>query len=113
MFFMESNKEIGGIWFVEKPKLKKIFESLHQYYTDHFPAPKNKLFPEIKKILEKDDPEVNPEKIVEELIDIGVVYDYQPKKKGSFPRYHIPDLYLFGMRLKRKGPGAHKLMLKN
>jgi hypothetical protein len=29
-------------------------------------------------------------------------------RKGEEKKYHIPDLYLIGMGLKRRGPGAHK-----
>ena len=44
------------------------------------------------------------ETVIDQLKDIGVFKPYQ-KKKGDPVRYHIPDIYLFGMGLVRKGPG--------
>lgn len=39
---------------------------------------------------------------IDKLIDIGVLKEYQRKKSDPI-RYHIPDIYLKGMKLTRKG----------
>lgn len=40
--------------------------------------------------------------VIDHLMEIGILEEYQ-KKKSEPVRYHIPDIYLKGMKLKRKG----------
>ena len=46
--------------------------------------------------------EENLKTVIDHFIEIGVLEEYQ-RKKGDAIRYHIPDIYLKGMKLKRKG----------
>jgi hypothetical protein len=45
--------------------------------------------------------------IIEKLKNIGVLKDYKAYKKtkteNEEKRYHIPDLYLYGLKFTRKG----------
>ena len=49
----------------------------------------------------------NPLEIIDKLKDIGLLKDYKPAKNkdgNDEKRYHIPDLYLHGLKFIRQGP---------
>ena len=46
--------------------------------------------------------EENLKTTIDHLREIGIPKEYQ-RKKNDPVRYHIPDIYLKGMKLKRKG----------
>ncbi len=88
----------------EYPELQNIFDNLKNH-IEIFPINEEKLIQGLKKLKEKE-----PNKIIDKLNDIGVLYPYKYNSKKYGKRYHMPDLYLFGMGLKRRGPGAHKVL---
>lgn len=90
----------------EYPELANVFSELHTEVT-HFPANESLLISGLKKI-----GETKPVDLIDKLKDIGVLYRYKDKAKQKEIRYHIPDLYLFGMNLRRRGPGAHKALFR-
>ena len=49
-----------------------------------------------------------PDTIIDKLSEIGVIYEYLFCRTNQEKRYHIPDLYLFGLGLRRLGPDASK-----
>ncbi len=95
----------------EYPNLKPIFDNLKDYHQQ-FPIEESALNTALAK-LTKDHTalaEMAPANIIKRLEDIGVLYEYKFTLKNKEKRYHIPDLYLIEMGLKRKGPGAHKAL---
>lgn len=95
----------------EYPILKGVFDNLSNYHQQ-FPIEESTLESALSKLVD-----VTPElkilpipEIKKRLEDIGVLYEYKFTPKNKEKRYHIPDLYLIGMGLKRKGPGAHKAL---
>ncbi|MFM9952107.1 MAG: P-loop ATPase, Sll1717 family [Saprospiraceae bacterium] len=89
----------------EYPLLEPVFDNLKNY-LEQFPVEESQLDEALGKL------QINLEvvEIKRVLEEIGVLYEYKFHRKGSEKRYHIPDLYLIGMGLKRKGPGAHKAL---
>ena len=92
----------------EYPLLAPIFEGLKSH-LDYFPIEESKLSRAIDRIRDKEKLTKSVSEIKAELESIGVLYEYKYTKREE-KRYHIPDLYLFGMGLKRRGPGAHKAL---
>ncbi|NJO01503.1 MAG: hypothetical protein HC880_07260 [Bacteroidia bacterium] len=91
----------------EYPELDKVFDQLKDYHQQ-FPIEETKLEDALEKIISRNSSPVSVSEIKDKLVDIGVLYKYRAKTKEQ--RYHIPDLYLFGMGLRRRGPGAHKAL---
>ncbi len=94
----------------EYPNFQPIFDNLKNY-RQQFPVEESALDSAFKA-LANDYPKLSnsiPD-IKKSLEDIGVLYEYRFTPKNSEKRFHIPDLYLIGMGLKRKGPGAHKAL---
>ncbi|MBF0556802.1 MAG: hypothetical protein HQK96_19990 [Nitrospirae bacterium] len=85
----------------EYPDLKDIFTSLKDR-VERFPVYENNLLLAINDI-KKDQ---NAREIINKLLNIGVLYKYKFRKVKDEQRYHIPDLYLPGMGLKRGGHGG-------
>ena len=92
----------------EFPEFEDIFNNLKEY-TPQFPVEEKDLKSAISRIKNSED---KIQEIIDRLMVIGVIKSYKPKTKGSTLRYHIPDIYLIGMNLKRIGPGFHKKFIK-
>lgn len=92
----------------EFPEFEDIFNNLKEY-VPQFPVEEKELKNALTKI--KHDNE-GIQEIIEKLMTIGVMKSYKPKTKDTSLRYHIPDIYLIGMNLKRTGPGFHKRFMK-
>ena len=86
----------------EYPELENVFLNLYNNVSDGR-APINEK--DLVEALVKLDEE--PITIIEKLKNIGVLKDYKAYKKtkteNEEKRYHIPDLYLYGMKFTRKG----------
>jgi CobQ/CobB/MinD/ParA nucleotide binding domain len=95
----------------EYPTLKFVFDNISTL-IQQFPVEEGKLNEVLKALIEKGNLTLTSDEIKTKLIDIGVLYEYKSTRKGTEKKYHIPDLYLFGMGLRRKGPGAHKVLFK-
>jgi|GEM_PF-1601990 hypothetical protein len=95
----------------EYPKLEPFFSGLFEE-IQQFPVEESSLNNAINSIIQKKKLDVKSEDVKRQLTEIGVLYEYKFTKKNTERRYHIPDLYLFGMGLKRLGPGAHKVLFK-
>jgi len=96
----------------EYPQLNAVFEKLSTK-TDKFPITEKELSQAIQEIISESTESKAPmasDEVISKLMGIGVLYEYKFNKKTTGVRYHIPDLYLFGLGLSRKGPGAHKAM---
>lgn len=91
----------------EYPLLRSIFKDLNSV-VQNFPITEEELLEGIAKLGFSD-----PIGTIAMLNEIGVIYPYKYSSKKYGKRYHIPDLYLFGMNLKRRGPGAHRVLFKN
>ncbi len=89
----------------EYPTLSKFFETLH-IQVPQSPIEEGKLNDALDNIIREHTLPISAEKAKEQLIKIGVLYKYKVTKKDTEKRYHIPDLFLFGMGLNRRGPGA-------
>lgn len=82
----------------EYPEYKKIFDDIKNY-CQSFPADEENLWEAIINCgVEKS----NVKTVIDELKEIGILKEYQRKKSDPI-RYHIPDIYLKGMGLTRKG----------
>ncbi|MBN2617366.1 MAG: AAA family ATPase [Spirochaetales bacterium] len=88
----------------EYPSLNKIFENLNSV-VQNFPVTDTDLIEALKRLGVED-----PVDTIKSLNEIGVIYPYKYSSKKYGNRYHIPDLYLLGMDLKRRGPGAYKIL---
>lgn len=78
---------------------KQIFEDLRKYCS-LFPADEEIFYSALVKCgIQKEELKT----VVDHLIEIGVLKVYEKKKKDAPVRYHIPDIYLTGMGLTRKG----------
>ena len=95
----------------EYPYLVDIFSDLKNHLGE-FPVYDSALTGALKKITTEKGLTLKPKDIIETLISIGVVYIYNFRKKYPQKRYHIPDLYLWGLGLKRRGQGAYKELIK-
>jgi hypothetical protein len=89
----------------EYPSLQPVFDDLKNY-LEQLPVLESQLDSALKQL--NINLEIN--EIKRRLEEIGVLYEYKLNRKETEKRYHIPDLYLIGMGLKRKGPGAHKAL---
>ncbi|TAE37324.1 MAG: ParA family protein [Runella slithyformis] len=93
----------------EYPQLNAVFEKLRTK-NDKFPITEKALSQAIQEIISTSNATMASDEVIDKLVGIGVLYEYKFNKKTTGIRYHIPDLYLFGLGLSRKGPGAHKAM---
>ena len=96
----------------EYPNLKFVFDNISSLIPQ-FPVEEGKLNEALKDLIQRGKLSLISDEIKNKLMEIGVLYEYKFARKNTERRYHIPDLYLFGMGLKRKGPGAHKVLFKN
>ncbi|WP_343587474.1 AAA family ATPase [Flavobacterium sp.] len=86
----------------EYPELENVFSNLYNNVSDgRAPINEKDLIEALKKLNEE------PISIIEKLKNIGVLKDYKAYKKtkseNEEKRYHIPDLYLYGLKFTRKG----------
>lgn len=86
----------------EYPELENVFLNLYNNVSDgRTPINEKDLIDALKKLDEE------PISIIEKLKNIGVLKDYKAYKKtkseNEEKRYHIPDLYLYGLKFTRKG----------
>lgn len=84
----------------EYPELEKVLSDLASKVGGRSPIIENDLESALIEI------GVEPIETIKKLKDIGVLKDYKPikdKQENEERRYHIPDLYLFGLNLTRKG----------
>jgi hypothetical protein len=87
----------------EYDEYEKIFTSLREYLPN-FPANENDL----KNALKSCGVAQNREQAtIDDLVNIGAMKPYQ-RKKNDPVRYHIPDVFLIGLGLARRGLRAHK-----
>lgn len=93
----------------EYPSLSPVFDKLHEY-IERMPVQESELYDKLEDLIRKEDMNISSHDLVKKLEDIGVLYEYKFRRKGTGRKYHIPDLYLLGMMLKRVGPGAHKAL---
>ncbi|NMR34349.1 AAA family ATPase [Chryseobacterium aquaticum] len=86
----------------EYPELQNVFDNLYNTVPDGR-SPMNEK--DLENALEK--LEENSNEIVVKLSDIGVLKEYKAysktKTNNEDKRFHIPDLYLYGLKFKRKG----------
>lgn len=92
----------------EFPEFEDVFNNLKEY-VPQFPVEERDLKNALTKIKHTEE---GIQEIIEKLMVIGVIKSYKPKSKDTSLRYHIPDIYLIGMNLKRTGPGFHKRFMK-
>lgn len=82
----------------EYPEYRKMFSDLKNFCPT-FPVEEDVLKEGLKQCgLEEGELKTN----IDKLKDIGILKEYQRKKSDPI-RYHIPDIYLKGMGLVRKG----------
>ncbi len=95
----------------EYPSLQLVFDDLKNHHQQ-FPIEESALDRALTEISRQSTElsKIGIPEIKRRLEDIGVLYEYKFTPKNKEKRYHIPDLYLIGMGLKRKGPGAHKAL---
>lgn len=82
----------------EYPEFRRVFYDLKNY-CGIFPADEKNLY---DALIQCGLSEANIKMYVDQLKEIGVLKEYQRKKSDPI-RYHIPDIYLKGMKLVRKG----------
>lgn len=85
----------------EYPSLKVVFDKL-QNYLERLPADESTLRSSLEKLI-KEEKLTNTSylDIMKKLEEINVLYEYKFNRKGTEKKYHIPDLYLIGMGIKR------------
>lgn len=94
----------------EYPSIKVVFDKL-QNYLERLPAVESILRSSLEKLIANEKlTNITSQDIMKKLEDINVLYEYKFNRKGTEKKYHIPDLYLIGMGIKRVGPGAHKAL---
>ena len=93
----------------EYPSLKVVFDKL-QNYLERLPAEESTLRTSLEKLIKEENLNDTYQDIMKKLEEINVLYEYKFNRKGTEKKYHIPDLYLIGMGIKRIGPGAHKAL---
>jgi hypothetical protein len=93
----------------EYPSLKEVFNKL-QNHLERLPAEESTLKTAIDNLVSSESLGTTSQEIIKKLEDINVLYEYKFNRKGTEKKYHIPDLYLIGMGIKRIGPGAHKAL---
>lgn len=82
----------------EFPEYRTVFNNLKNY-CPNFPAEEDIL---IHALVQCGLSEINIRAEIDRLKEIGVLKEYQ-RKKSDPVRYHIPDIYLKGMQLVRRG----------
>ena len=86
----------------EYPELKHIFTELSGKVNGRSPMNENDLLSALRSLGKEE-----PIDTISKLKDIGLLKDYKPYSKTKTDneerRYHIPDLYLFGLKFTRKG----------
>jgi len=86
----------------EYPELKDIFTNLSGKVGGRSPMNENDLLLALRGLGKEE-----PIDTISKLKDIGLLKDYKPYSKTKTDneerRYHIPDLYLFGLIFTRKG----------
>lgn len=92
----------------EFPEFVDIFNNLKEY-VPQFPVEEKELKSALTKIKHSEE---GIQELIDRLMAIGVIKSYKSKSKDTSLRYHIPDIYLIGMKLKRTGPGFHKRFMK-
>jgi CobQ/CobB/MinD/ParA nucleotide binding domain len=91
----------------EYPSLKPVFNKLRDI-IERMPIEENTLKEALKKLIEENNMKTTDSQLIAQLENVGVLYEYKFNRRGAEKKYHIPDLYLIGMGLQRRGPGAHK-----
>ena len=91
----------------EYPSFLNIFNQLKEH-EQYFPVEDTRL----KETLLMIQGEEGVQKTIERLMEIGVLKSYKRKAKNNANRYHIPDIYLLGLGLTRKGPSYHRVFKK-
>lgn len=87
----------------EYDEYEKIFTSLREY-VPNFPASES----EFKSALRSCGvPQNREQSTIDDLVSIGAMKPYQRKKNDPI-RYHIPDIFLIGLGLTRRGLRAQK-----
>jgi cellulose biosynthesis protein BcsQ len=86
----------------EYPELENVFDNLYKNVPEQrTPMNEKDLVNALETLNE------NPNKIIDDLITIGVIKEYKvyskTKTNNEDKRFHIPDLYLYGLKFKRKG----------
>lgn len=82
----------------EYTEYRKIFVNLKNYCSI-FPADEESFHAALVNCgVHKE----NLNAVIDHLIEIGIIKEYQRKKTDPV-RYHFPDIYLKGMKLRRKG----------
>ena len=86
----------------EYPELVNVFNNLFKKVPDgRTPMNEKDLESALEELSE------NSNEIIVKLSDIGVLKEYKAysktKTNNEDKRYHIPDLYLYGLKFKRKG----------
>ena len=82
----------------EYPEYRDVFDKLKNY-CEVFPVEENRLIEALIACGISKDVVKN---VIDNLKEIGILKDYQRRKSDPI-RYHIPDIYLKGMGLTRKG----------
>ena len=82
----------------EYAEYRPIFDNLKNYCSI-FPTDEETLHYALIKCGMNEE---NLKTVIDNLIDIGILKEYQRRKSDPI-RYHIPDIYLKGMKLRRKG----------
>ena len=81
----------------EYPELKNVFMNLSEKVGGRAPMNESNLINSLKEL------SVAPIETISKLKAIGLLKDYRPVEANGESRYHIPDLYLFGLKFTRKG----------
>lgn len=85
----------------EYPELQNVFNDLSSKVGGRSPMIEKELISALVQLNEE------PLPVINKLKDIGVLKDYKPysktKTENEERRYHIPDLYLYGLNFTRKG----------
>lgn len=83
----------------EYPELDDIFKNLASKVQGRSPMNEKDLIKALRDLGKEP-----PHHFISKLKDIGLLKDYGNNKKGSKgKRYHLPDIYLFGLNFTRKG----------
>ncbi|MDZ7880165.1 MAG: hypothetical protein U5L45_20980 [Saprospiraceae bacterium] len=95
----------------EYKHLASVFIGLTNHLAQ-MPILEKALITALSKIIKENNIKSTYQEIITELIRIGVLYVYNYHKKDAQLRYHTPDLYLWGLNLRRGGPGAYQDLIK-
>ncbi len=83
----------------EYPELRSVFDNLSEKVGGRAPIDETDLIKALNEL------KMEPIDTISKLKDIGLLKDYKRKNTAGTEerRYHIPDVYLFGLDLKRSG----------